>query len=156
MEWVWLVVLLPLAGFVANGTLSFYRPDARRAVSVIGVGALGAALVVAVAVVAGAVAAPDSLPAIFTYWQWMPVGALQVDAALQVDQLSCVMLLVVTGVGTLIHVFSVGYMRHDAGLRSVFRLPESLRVFHVGAGAGCEFPGDVCRMGGPSASVAIS
>ncbi len=140
MEWVWLVVLLPLAGFVANGTLSFYRPDARRAVSVIGVGALGAALVVAVAVVAGAVAAPDSLPAIFTYWQWMPVGALQVDAALQVDQLSCVMLLVVTGVGTLIHVFSVGYMRHDAGYARYFAYLNLFVFFMLVLVLGASFP----------------
>ena len=45
----------------------------------------------------------------------MPVGALQLDLAFQVDQLSAVMLLVVTGVGSLIHLFSVGYMKEDPG-----------------------------------------
>ncbi|HEX2092679.1 MAG TPA: hypothetical protein VHG28_09770, partial [Longimicrobiaceae bacterium] len=43
-----------------------------------------------------------------TYWSWMPVGELQVDAALLLDPLSLVMTLIVTGVGSLIHIFSVG------------------------------------------------
>lgn len=54
-------------------------------------------------------------PVIQTYFSWMPVGDLQIDAALQLDQLSLLMTLVVTGVGFLIHVFSVGYMRQDPG-----------------------------------------
>ena len=53
----------------------------------------------------------------------------------QVDQLSAVMLLVVTGVGTLIHLFSVGYMHDDDGLRPVLRLPEPVRLLHADAGA---------------------
>jgi NADH-quinone oxidoreductase subunit L len=54
-------------------------------------------------------------PVVRTYWSWMPVGDLQVDAALQLDQLSIVMTLIITGVGFLIHIFSVGYMRQDPG-----------------------------------------
>ncbi|TFG88331.1 MAG: NADH-quinone oxidoreductase subunit L, partial [Gemmatimonadales bacterium] len=55
-----------------------------------------------------------------TLWTWLPVANLQIDAALQVDQLSVVMLLVVTGVGALIHLFSVGYMGKDPGYARYF------------------------------------
>jgi NADH-quinone oxidoreductase subunit L len=54
-------------------------------------------------------------PVVARYFSWMPVGDLQVDAALMVDQLSILMTLIVTGVGLLIHLFSVGYMSHDPG-----------------------------------------
>jgi len=46
-------------------------------------------------------------------WQWMATGSFKVDIALLIDQLSVTMALVVTGVGFLIHVYSVGYMQHD-------------------------------------------
>ena len=59
-------------------------------------------------------------PFVQRYFSWMPVGALQIDAALQLDQLSMVMVLVITGVGTLIHIFSVGYMREDPGYPRYF------------------------------------
>ena len=49
------------------------------------------------------------------YWSWMPVGELQVDFALLLDPLSIVMTLIITGVGTLIHLFSIGYMKEDPG-----------------------------------------
>src|SRR5260221_8928478 len=53
-------------------------------------------------------------------WCWLPAGAVQIDMALQVDQLSAVMLLIVTGVGSLIHLFSVGYMKEDPGYARYF------------------------------------
>jgi NADH-quinone oxidoreductase subunit L len=59
-------------------------------------------------------------PFVQRYFSWMPVADLQIDAALMIDQLSLVMLMVVTGVGALIHVFSVGYMREDPGYPRYF------------------------------------
>ena len=59
-------------------------------------------------------------------------------AALQLDQLSMIMMLVVTGVGFLIHVFSVGYMQDDPGLPALLRLPEPVRLLHAGAGHGSQ------------------
>jgi NADH-quinone oxidoreductase subunit L len=59
-------------------------------------------------------------PFVQTYFAWMPTGQLNIDAALMLDQLSLVMLLVVTGVGSLIHLFSVGYMREDPGYPRYF------------------------------------
>jgi NADH-quinone oxidoreductase subunit L len=48
-------------------------------------------------------------------WSWMPAGELQVDFALLLDPLSMLMTLIITGVGTLIHIFSIGYMKEDPG-----------------------------------------
>ncbi|HXT17811.1 MAG TPA: NADH-quinone oxidoreductase subunit L [Gemmatimonadaceae bacterium] len=59
-------------------------------------------------------------PFIQRYFSWMPVGDLHIDAAFQLDQLSMMMTLVVTGVGTLIHIFSVGYMQDDPGYPRFF------------------------------------
>jgi NADH-quinone oxidoreductase subunit L len=59
-------------------------------------------------------------PFVQRYFTWMLTGDLGLDAALMIDQLSLVMLLVVTGVGMLIHVFSVGYMRDDPGYPRYF------------------------------------
>src|SRR4051794_30827062 len=60
-------------------------------------------------------AAMPHTPWVKSYWDWMSVGDLHLGAALQLDQLSILMALVVTGVGSLIHVFSVGYMKEDPG-----------------------------------------
>jgi NADH-quinone oxidoreductase subunit L len=57
---------------------------------------------------------------IVSLWSWMPVGNLQVAFAFQFDQLSMVLLLVVTGVGSLIHLFSIGYMKADPGYARFF------------------------------------
>ncbi len=63
---------------------------------------------------------PDQVPWIKTYFTWISAGGLQADFALQVDQLTVIMLLVVTGVGWLIHIYSTGYMHDDPGYRRFF------------------------------------
>jgi len=119
-SWVWLTIALPLAGFLVNGALSLRRPDAKGVVSLVGPGVLVAAFLVSLGVVAELVARPPEHGQIVRLWSWLPVGTLQVDLAFQVDQLSAIMLLVVTGVGSLIHLFSVGYMREDPGYARYF------------------------------------
>ena len=59
-------------------------------------------------------------PFIQRYFSWIPAGDLHIDAAFHLDQLSMMMTLVVTGVGTLIHIFSVGYMQDDPGYPRYF------------------------------------
>ena len=140
MHWVWLVPLLPLAGFVLNGALALVRPGAKRAVSVIGVGVLVAAFAAAVAVVADLAATRPAGPVVFTYWDWIPVGSLHVTAALQVDPLSAVMILVVTGVGSLIHLFSVGYMGADEGYARYFAYLNLFVFFMLVLVLGASFP----------------
>jgi NADH-quinone oxidoreductase subunit L len=53
-------------------------------------------------------------------FSWIPVGSLQVDMGLLVDPLSLTFVLLITGVGSLIHVYSIGYMEHDPGRRRFF------------------------------------
>ena len=140
VDFVWAVLALPLLGFVANGALALLSPKAKTAVSVIGVGVLAAAFAVAVAVFSALARLHAEAPLVFRYWQWMPVGQLQVDFALQVDQLSGVMLLVVTGVSALIHLFSVGYMGEDPGYARYFSYLNLFVFFMLVLVLGANFP----------------
>src|SRR5207302_1529283 len=89
--------------------------------SIIGPGVLILAFALTAAIWMGFRGAGDvTTPFIQRYFAWMPVGDLKIDAAFQLDQLSMVMMLVVTGVGALIHVFSVGYMQDDPGYPRYF------------------------------------
>ncbi|RJO78281.1 NADH-quinone oxidoreductase subunit L [Nocardia panacis] len=63
----------------------------------------------------------DAARAISTdLFHWVPVGGLRVDFALQLDQLSMCFALLITGVGSLIHIYSIGYMSHDPARRRFF------------------------------------
>ncbi|MDE3161920.1 MAG: NADH-quinone oxidoreductase subunit L [Acidobacteriota bacterium] len=110
---LWLIPLLPFAGFLLNGIVGRKLP--KGLVSAIALLApLGSLAVVLNAVVAGT--SGLSLPSSETCpVGWIHAGALNIDFSFVFDQLSLVMLLVVTGVGFLIHVYSVGYMDHEDG-----------------------------------------
>ncbi len=137
--WLWLVVMLPFAGFLANGALSFARPDAKRLVSAIGVGSVVLAFLLAFGIVQG-VAGHSEAPHVMTYWQWMPIGQLTLDLAFQLDPLSSVMLLVVTGIGALIHVFSVAYMNDDPSYARYFAYLNLFVFFMLVLVLGANFP----------------
>ena len=137
---LWVVPALPLAGFVVNGTLAFVRPTAKRAVSIVGVGVLVLAFAGAALAVAQLGRLPPSAPLVFSYWEWLPVGDFQVAFALQLDQLAAVMILVVTGVGALIHVFSVGYMHDDPGYARYFAYLNLFVFFMLMLVLGANFP----------------
>jgi NADH-quinone oxidoreductase subunit L len=117
---LWAIVLLPLLGFVINGLLAFKAPDKKALVSIIGPGMIGVAFVIALVNFFRMLGAELHEPVTEHYWMWMPVGNLQIAAALQLDQLSMLMTLIVTGVGFLIHVYSIGYMHADAGYARYF------------------------------------
>ncbi|HXY70441.1 MAG TPA: NADH-quinone oxidoreductase subunit L [Gemmatimonadales bacterium] len=137
---VGLAILLPFLGFLVNGAVAFLRPQAKRLVSVVGVGSVAAAFAVAVAVFLAVLGARPPAPYVHTLWTWIATGDLQVDLALQVDQLSVVMLLVVTGVSSLIHVFSIGYMRDDPGYARYFAYLNLFVAFMVVLVLGASFP----------------
>jgi hypothetical protein len=119
-SWIWLTVLLPFLGFLVNGYLALRRSESKNAVSAIGVGTVVASFVVTALAFAEATRHPIHEAVIVTLWSWMPVGDLALDLAFQVDHLALTMLMVVTGVGSLIHVFSVGYMKADPGYPRYF------------------------------------
>ena len=114
---LWLIPLLPFAGFLINGLLGRRLPKAL--VSTIALLAPLAAfgLVLNAASSVFAISSPAlSLPYIETCpIGWINIGTLHVDFSFVLDQLSLIMLLVITGVGFLIHVYSVGYMAHEEG-----------------------------------------
>src|SRR6266487_3641933 len=142
VDLIWLAPALALLGFVLNGALALLRPSAKTLVSVIGAGVLLVAFAVAIAVFSAFIGLPTApeAPLVFRYWSWIPVGTLQVDFAFQVDQLSLVMLLVVTGVGSLIHLFSIGYMKEDPGYARYFAYLNLFVFFMLVLVLGASFP----------------
>jgi NADH-quinone oxidoreductase subunit L len=139
-HWVWLTVALPLLGFLVNGALALRRTTGKTIVSVVGVGVLAAAFLVSVGVFLELWRQPPHAPIIVSLWRWLPVGPLQIDLAFQVDQLSAVMLLIVTGVGGLIHLYSVGYMEDDPGYARYFAYLNLFVVFMLVLVLGSSFP----------------
>jgi len=113
---LWLIPVLPLVGAALNGL--FGKRFSRQTISAIALGFSGAALVMALWIVAQF--SSLTLPCIETLATWIRAGDFQVDFAFYLDQLSLVMLLVVTGVGFLIHIYSVGYMWEEGGFYRFF------------------------------------
>ena len=81
-------------------------------------------------------------------FSWIPVGALQVDMAFLADPLSIIMCLFVTGIGALIHLYSIGYMHGDPKFSKFFLYLNLFVVRHDAAGARREHAGHVPRLGG--------
>ena len=116
-----LVLLFPLAGSALCGLIGPVL--GRRFVNLAGTLSIGAAFAVTLVIfvqVLGAASGHQSTTA--TLWNWLDLGPgnLNVSVDVTIDQLSVLMLLVITGVGLLIHVYSVGYMEHDPGAARFF------------------------------------
>ena len=96
-------------------------PAYRKLVALIAPGVVGAAFVVALLCVLSLASRPaDGRTFVQILFPWIQAGSLLVPAGLQLDPLSSVMALVVTGVGFLIHVYSVGYMSHERAFARYF------------------------------------
>src|SRR5581483_6695364 len=113
---LWLIPLLPLVGAAINGL--FGRRFSRRTVAAIALVFCGGAFAMALWVAAQF--SSLNVPHIETVAPWMRAGNFQADYGFYLDQLSLVMLLVVTGVGFLIHIYSVGYMWEEGGFYRFF------------------------------------
>jgi len=112
LDIVWLLPALPLAGFFLL-LLTGRRlgdPKAGWLATTMVAGSFAAAAVVCAGLY---LKAPDHRVFTQTLFDWVPVGGLHVPVAFQVDQLSIVMALFVTGVSSLIHLYSIGYMHGD-------------------------------------------
>ncbi|MCP4570730.1 MAG: NADH-quinone oxidoreductase subunit L [bacterium] len=113
------IVLVPLLGAAANGLLNRRLP--KQVSGLLACGAVGVSFALSIVVflrLAGMPVAERFLSDTVT--TWIGFGRLQVDLAFALDPLNAVMALVVTGVGFLIHVYSLGYMAHDAGFQRFF------------------------------------
>jgi NADH-quinone oxidoreductase subunit L len=109
------ILLIPLAGSVVN--LFFGRTLGHKSAGALACAAVGAAFAIALAVFFQLSAAGVLRDSIYT---WIESGSFRVAFSLQVDTLTAVMLLIVTGIGFLIHVYSLGYMAHDDGMARFF------------------------------------
>jgi NADH-quinone oxidoreductase subunit L len=119
LDLVWLIPALPLAGFlllVVGGRL-LGEPGAGWLATAMMAGSFGATL----AVFVGLLDRPEE-DRVFTQtlFEWIPIGGWQVDVGFYVDPLSVAMCLFITGVGTLIHLYSIGYMHGDADFSKFF------------------------------------
>jgi NADH-quinone oxidoreductase subunit L len=120
--YLWLIPVLPLAGAAINGF--FGRRSSKSAVTTVALAFSGLAF--ALALYIAATFSADAAPYGFTIAHWLRSGNFTADFSFYLDQLSLVMLLVVTGVGFLIHVYSIGYMWDDP---SYYRFFTYLNLF---------------------------
>ena len=115
-KYIWLIPILPLAGFIINGI-------GRNTLSKAVIGFIGSALVlISFGISLGLfLQINDTHKAInVNLFNWFAAGKVEISFAFLIDQLSALMLLIITGVGFLIHLYSVGYMKDDAGFGKFF------------------------------------
>jgi NADH-quinone oxidoreductase subunit L len=119
LDHLWIILALPLLGAAINGLLgkNFTKP----VVNAVGIGSVSLAfLSVAELVREFGQLSAGQIPWVKSYFTWITAGQFKVDFALQVDQLTMVMLFVVTFVSLLVHIYSTGYMAHEEGYYRFF------------------------------------
>jgi NADH-quinone oxidoreductase subunit L len=116
-----LIILLPLLGFLINGLIGLSSQSFRKRKALIGsISNLAVFVPFVIAVYFFLNMGQDSAPIIVELFTWIEAGSFSVDIAYQLDQLSLLMILIVTGVGFLIHLYSIGYMWNDVGYWKFF------------------------------------
>jgi NADH-quinone oxidoreductase subunit L len=113
---LWLIPIFPLLGFLANGL--FGRRIPKALINTIAVGSV----TLSFAWVLKTLFALDPIETKYIehYFTWIQSGTLNIGVDFAVDRLTAIMLMVVTGVGTLIHIYAVGYMDHEGGYYRFF------------------------------------
>ncbi len=114
---VWLIPLFPLAGFLINGLGRNVLPK-----SIVGfIGCLSVLLSFGLSIgIFLELNASDTKSFEILLFDWISVGNLSIPFSFLIDPLSAIMLLIVTGIGFLIHIYSTGYMHSDAGFAKFF------------------------------------
>ncbi|MCH7973882.1 MAG: NADH-quinone oxidoreductase subunit L [Bacteroidetes bacterium] len=126
IELIYLTVLLPLLGFIINGVFGSKIKN-EKVIGIIGSSTIGLSFIITVLAFFETLSLPtENREHIIELFTWLKVGGLDIHIAYQVDQLSLVMALVVTGVGFIIHVYSMGYMHGD---KSYWRYFAYLNLF---------------------------
>jgi NADH-quinone oxidoreductase subunit L len=113
---LWLIPALPLLGFLINGLIGRRLPN--MMVSLVAVGSVVASFLWVLKTLQAL--GPLEHAHVEHYFTWMESGTLNIGVDLMVDRLTAVMLLVVTGIGSLIHIYAVGYMSHEGGFYRFF------------------------------------
>jgi len=110
--YLFLIPLIPFTGFLINGLLG--QRIGRAGVYCIGCSSIGLAFLFSILAVYEMACSPaEDRLLVQVLWNWMSIGNLNIDISLMIDPLSAVMILVVTGVSFVIHIYSMGYMAHD-------------------------------------------
>jgi NADH-quinone oxidoreductase subunit L len=116
---LWLIPVLPLIGAAISGIVGKRLP--KTIVGVIGSGTVAVSFLIALRAFIAMLNTPEQqLPILRNYFTWIQAGRFQAEAGFMLDHLSGLMILIVTGVGFLIHVYSIGYMAHDDGFYRFF------------------------------------
>lgn len=115
--YVWLIPILPLVGAAFNGILG--KRAGKRAVTVVALGTVLASLLLSFATFFAMKALPDHRLTV-DLGTWMATGSMSIPFGMVVDPLSGIFMLVITGIGFLIHVYSVGYMHEEEGYARFF------------------------------------
>jgi NADH-quinone oxidoreductase subunit L len=113
---VWLVPLFPLLSWAIIGLAN--RSLSKSLTGILATGAVAASFVVSVLIFMEKLHNPT--PEIVTLFDWISVGNFSAKMSFLVDSLSCLFLLIITGIGSLIHLYSAGYMHEDDGVRRFF------------------------------------
>jgi NADH-quinone oxidoreductase subunit L len=119
LDHLWIIIALPLLGAAINGLLgkNFSKPI----VNSVGIGSIALAFLSFAELVREFAQLPaEQIPWVKTYFTWITAGQFRVDFSLQVDQLTIIMLGVVTFVSLLVHIYSTGYMAHEEGYYRFF------------------------------------
>lgn len=133
---LWLIPLIPLIGFAINGILGHRAP--KRFVNFVAVGSVAISFALVIKVIAALW--PMDVAYIERGITWMQSGDLHIGFDLAVDRLTAVMLLVVTGVGLLIHTYAIGYMAHEEGYARFFSYLNLFMFFMLTLVLAANFP----------------
>ena len=119
LDHLWIILALPLAGAAINGLLGKNWP--KSVVNAVAVGSVGLSFLSVLETIREfSQLSPDQIPYVKDFFTWMIAGPFRVGFSLQVDQLTIVMLCVVTFVSLLVHIYSTGYMAHEGGYYRFF------------------------------------
>lgn len=114
-----ILLLAPFVGFLINGVR--FRSQNANLAGGIATAAIFTSFISAVLLVTDLVGMPEESRRIsVSFFEWIAIDTFKVNAGFVVDQISAIMILIITGVGTLIHLFSIGYMHHDKGVTKYF------------------------------------
>ena len=118
-SYLWLIPLLPLAGAVVNGAVG--RRLSEGTVGMIASGSVALSFLLSAGAFVQMLGLPEEeLPVLRDYFTWIQAGSFRANAGFMLDHLSGLMILIVTGVGFLIHVYSTAYMHGEPGFYRYF------------------------------------
>jgi NADH-quinone oxidoreductase subunit L len=119
IEYVWLIPVFPLVGFIINGLNGHRMP--KNTVGTLGAAMVGLSFALTLAIFLEYLKLPaNAKPVEVPLYTWIASGTFTAQVAFLVDPLALIMLLVVTGISFLIHIYSIGYMHDDPGFSRFF------------------------------------